>query len=118
MCCCGSTNVQNGFVEVGTKTTVDVEATAYDVFPGGDSTGCRTLGCMPSLAHDGISSDIESRWSCTNIIVPDDGQCAIRFTFGQPMDLKDVQVAFWRVEERTRWLQVTGRAERPLTLFC
>ena len=100
------------YVEVGTETTVTVAATAYDVFPGEDSgfTGCGTLGCLPSLTRDGISSHKESRWSCNNIIVPGDGQCEIKFTFGQPMNLKDVQVAFWRVEERTRWLQVTRRA--------
>lgn len=97
-----------GYVEVGTRTTVAVAATAYDVFPGGDSgyTGCGTLGCLAALARDGNSTDIESRWSCANILVPDDGRCEIRFTFGEPVDLKGVQVAFWRVEERTRWLEV------------
>ena len=101
----------SGYVEVGSLTTVNVSASAYDTNPGGDSgyTGCGTDGCLPSLAHDGNSTDIESRWSCSKAITDDEGQCEITFSFGEPMDLMDVQVAFWKVEERTRWLKVGGR---------
>eukprot|EP00904_Undaria_pinnatifida_P008296 jgi/Undpi1/4597/HiC_scaffold_18.g07951.m1 len=93
------------YVEVGTKTTVDAAATSYDGNPGVDfgNTGCGTDGCLPALAHDSDSSTLESRWSCS---IPDGGVCVVTFTFGDPVDLKNVQVAFYKGEERTRWLKI------------
>ncbi|CAB1096447.1 unnamed protein product [Ectocarpus sp. CCAP 1310/34] len=97
------------FVEAGSKTTVGVTATAYDDRPGesaGD-VGCGEMGCLPDLAHDGVGEeDTESRWSCAEEIVPDGGQCEISFTFDSPQDITDVQVAFWKGDERTRTLKV------------
>ena len=96
----------SGYVEVGTKTTVSVTATAYDERSGKDS-GCGDDGCLPALAHDGVGEeDIESRWSCSKNIVSGNGQCEIEFTFGNPQDIKDVEVAFWKGDERTRTLKV------------
>ncbi|CAN0231585.1 unnamed protein product [Scytosiphon promiscuus] len=97
------------FIEAGSKTTVGVTASAYDDRPGesaGD-VGCGVSGCLPDLAHDGLGEeDTESRWSCAKEIVPDGGQCEITFTFDSPQDITDVQVAFWKGEERTRTLKV------------
>ncbi|CAM9640288.1 unnamed protein product [Scytosiphon promiscuus] len=98
-----------GYVEIGTKTTVSVSATAYDERPGQDSgdNGCGDDGCLPALAHDGIGEDdIESRWSCSKQIVPGGGQCEIEFIFGSPQDIIDVEVVFWKGDERTRTLKV------------
>ncbi|CAN0073204.1 unnamed protein product, partial [Ectocarpus fasciculatus] len=65
-------------------------------------------GCLPDLAHDGVGEeDTESRWSCAKEIVPDGGQCEITFTFDSPQDITDVQVAFWKGDERTRTLKMT-----------
>ncbi|CAM9626768.1 unnamed protein product, partial [Hapterophycus canaliculatus] len=66
-------------------------------------------GCLPALAHDGIGEeDVESRWSCSKDIVSGGGQCEIEFTFGSPQDIMDVQVAFWKGDERTRTLKFNG----------
>lgn len=100
---------QQGYVEAGTKTTVSVTATAWDERSGPDSgdSGCGDSGCLPELAHDGIGEeDVESRWSCSKDIVPDGGQCEIEFAFGGPQDIVDVEVDFWKGDERTRTLKV------------
>lgn len=85
-------------------------ATAFDERPGeaGGEVGCGEDGCLPELAHDGVSdlSDVGSRWSCAEDIVPDGGQCEIEFAFGSPQDIMDVRVAFWKGDERTRSLKV------------
>lgn len=97
------------YVEVGTKTSVEVTATAYDERPGQESgdVGCGADGCLPDLAHDGIGEDdVESRWSCSKEIVPGGGQCEITFAFGTPQDIMDVEVAFWKGDERSRTLKV------------
>lgn len=101
-------NDNSDLVEAGTKTTVDVSASAYDARHGIDSddVGCGESGCLPALTRDGVSDDDESRWSCAKEIVPDGGQCEIEFTFGTPQDLLGVQVAFWKGDERTRTLKV------------
>ncbi|CAM9638011.1 unnamed protein product [Ectocarpus sp. 4 AP-2014] len=55
------------FMDVGSKTTVGVTASAYDDRPGesGGDVGCGEMGCLPDLAHDGVDAeDTESRWSC------------------------------------------------------
>ncbi|CAN0530784.1 unnamed protein product, partial [Ectocarpus sp. 12 AP-2014] len=98
-------------VEVGTKTEVGVSATAHDVRPGssGDDVGCGEvggLGCTATNTRDGIVSDIESRWSCTTSLVPDEGPCQIEFTFAEPQTIVDIQVAFWNDNERVSTLEV------------
>ena len=98
----------NGYVEVGTKTTVGVSANSHDTRPGetsGDNC-CMKDGCAPALTRDGISTDIESRWSCAQEIVPDGGLCEIEFMFESPQDVMDIQVAFGKGDERLRTLQV------------
>eukprot|EP00904_Undaria_pinnatifida_P003012 jgi/Undpi1/12711/HiC_scaffold_6.g02379.m1 len=103
----------NGYVLASTKTTVGVSANAYDVRPGQDSDdiGCNVDGCKPALSRDGISDDIESRWSCAQKIVPDGGLCEIEFTFSNPQDIKEVQVAFWKGDERSRTLEASINGE-------
>lgn len=61
---------------------------------------------MPALAYDGNSDDVESRWSCSEDIVPHGGQCEIEFKFDHPQDVADIQVDFWKGDERTRYLKV------------
>ncbi|CAM9253334.1 unnamed protein product, partial [Scytosiphon promiscuus] len=100
-----------GAVEAGEKTEVAVTATAFDVRPGASSgqVGCGEgggNGCEPLNSRDGISSEIESRWSCATKIVPDEGPCQIEYTFAEAQDIMDIQVAFWRGNERTRTLEV------------
>lgn len=105
----GGDSYDADYVEAGTKTTIDVTASAYDDRPGesGGDVGCGEDGCLPGLAHDGIGEeDLESRWSCAKDIVPDGGQCEIKFAFGSPQNIVDVQVAFWKGDERTRTLKV------------
>ena len=99
------------YVEAGTKTTVTASANAYDERPGADSdsNGCFMDGCEPSLTRDGITDDVESRWSCAAKIVPGELECAIDFIFEDPQDIKDVQVSFYKGDERSRSLQVRRR---------
>ena len=99
----------SGYVEAGTKTTVTTSANAYDTRPGEDSddVGCGEDGCAPALARDGISVDIESRWSCAQKIVPDGALCKIEFTFESPQDIVEVEVAFAYGELRSRSLEVS-----------
>ncbi|CAM9824138.1 unnamed protein product, partial [Ectocarpus fasciculatus] len=101
----------NGAVEVGTKTEVGVSATAHDVRPGshGGEVGCGEvggLGCTATNTRDGIYSEIESRWSCSTKLLDDEGPCQIEFTFAEPQAIEDIQVAFWKGNERTRTLLV------------
>ncbi|CAM9139502.1 unnamed protein product, partial [Ectocarpus sp. 12 AP-2014] len=103
-------------VEAGTKTEVGVSATAHDVRPGSSSgdVGCGEvggLGCTPTNTRDGIASDIESRWSCATSLVPDEGPCQIEFSFAEPQNIVDIQVAFWKGNERTRTLEVHVNGE-------
>ncbi|CAM9431050.1 unnamed protein product, partial [Hapterophycus canaliculatus] len=101
----------DGAVEVGDKTEVAVMATAYDVRPGASSgqVGCGEAGgngCEPLNSRDRISSEIESRWSCATKIVADEGPCQIEYKFAEPQDIVDIQVAFWKGNERIRTLEV------------
>ncbi|CAN0540732.1 unnamed protein product, partial [Ectocarpus sp. 8 AP-2014] len=103
-------------VEVGTKTKVGVSATAQDVRSGSnsDDVGCGEvggLGCTATNTRDGIFSDMESRWSCATILVPDEGPCQIEFTFAEPQNIVDIQVAFWKGNDRTRTLEVHVNGE-------
>ncbi|CAM9919789.1 unnamed protein product, partial [Ectocarpus sp. 6 AP-2014] len=98
-------------VEVGTKTDVSVSATAHDTRPGSSSgdAGCGEAGgngCTPANTRDGISNEAESRWSCASKIVPGGGPCQIEYVFGEPQDIEDIQVAFWKGDERVRTLEV------------
>ncbi|CAM9891772.1 unnamed protein product, partial [Pylaiella littoralis] len=101
----------DGAVEIGTKIEVRVSATAYDARPGvsNGESGCGDVGgdgCAPANSRDGISSDMESRWSCASYLVDGEGPCQIEYTFGEPQDIVDIQVAFWKENERTRTLEV------------
>ncbi|CAM9346075.1 unnamed protein product, partial [Ectocarpus sp. 12 AP-2014] len=108
-------------IEVGIKTEVGVSATAHDVRPGsgGDDIGCGEvggLGCAATNARDGIFSDIESRWSCATKLVPDEGPCQIEFSFAEPQNIVDIQVAFWKGNECTRTLKAA--LEANVHRFC
>ncbi|CAM9823118.1 unnamed protein product, partial [Ectocarpus sp. 4 AP-2014] len=88
-----------------------VTSTAFDERPGRSSgdVGCGEDGgdgCAPTNTRDGIYTDIESRWSCATRLVPDEGPCQIEFTFAEPQNIVEIQVAFWKGDERTRTLGV------------
>ncbi|CAM9816260.1 unnamed protein product [Ectocarpus sp. 12 AP-2014] len=102
-------------VEVGTKTEVSVSATAHNVRPGRSSSevGCGEAGgnCAAANARDGISTDIESRWSCASKLLGDEGPCQIEFSFAEPQNIVDIKVAFWKGNERVRTLEVYVNGE-------
>ena len=111
----------DGAVEVGTKTEVEVTSTAHDVRPGRSSTmnGCGIEGgdgCDGALTRDGVHDDIESRWSCAPKLVTGGGACQIVYTFAEPQDIVDIQVAFRKANERVRTLQV--RRFRTMVVWC
>lgn len=84
-----------------------MSASAFDTRPGEESgdVGCGEYGCTPALSRDGITGT-ESRWACAQKLVPDGGLCQIEFTFEDPQDIMDVQVAVWVGEESSRTLEV------------
>lgn len=98
----------NTLVDAGTKTTVGVSSNGYDTRPGADNggSGCLEDGCQAGLTRDGVSADVESRWSCSQGIVEGERLCKIDFTFEDPQDIVDVEVAFWKGDERDRTLEV------------
>lgn len=98
-------------------------ATAHDTRAGRSSedVGCGVEGeggCEPVLAHDGDSSEIESRWSCATKIVEGGAPCEIEFLFDEPQDIVDIEVAFWKGDQRTRTLEVSGGGETRDLAAC
>lgn len=103
----------DGAVEVGAKIEVVVSATAHDVRAGGSDfdVGCgepRGDGCAAENTIDGIVTDPESRWSCSPMLTDPSGPCQIVYTFTEPQDILDIQIAFWKGNERTRTVAVRG----------
>ena len=101
----------DGAVEVSTKTDVQVEATAHDVRPGGSETniGCGEVGgdgCVAENTLDGVITDAESRWSCSPMLTDPAAPCQIVYTFAEPQDIVDIQIAFWKENERIRTVAV------------
>ena len=96
---------------------MSVSANGYDMRPGGafGNNGCMDSGCQPGLTRDGDSEVDESRWSCTQGIVPDGDLCAITFSFDEPQDIEYIQVAFWKADERFRSLQVKAAVDNSGT---
>ena len=104
----------SGAVEVGTKTEVGVTASGHDDRPGGSAgmNGCGAEGgdgCEAALTRDGIVSEVESRWSCATKLVEGGGPCQIEFTFAEPQDIVDIEIAFWKGDERIRTMDVSER---------
>ena len=107
-CIDSSSSCVGGYVLAGTKTTIGVSANAFDTRPGGASgDSCGGDGCSPDRSIDGIIHDIASRWSCEHDFVSDGQPCQIEFVFDDPQDIMEVQVAFWKGEERSRTLEVS-----------
>ena len=109
-------------VEVGTKIQVGVTATAHDERAGrsyglvrcGEEGGD---GCAAALTCNGISDNIESRWSCATKLVEGGGPCQIEYTFAVPQDIVDIHVAFRKANERARTLEVSERVSGNTTGF-
>lgn len=110
-CADPAASCSGGLVDAGTFTTIVTTASAFDERPGaeGNDIGCGEDGCAPSLARDGDVSDAESRWSCAGKIVPEIGQCELYFSFESPQNIKTLEVAFWKSNQRERTLEVRGR---------
>lgn len=102
----------NEYVEASTITTVTVVANSYDIKIS-EEFGCMDAGCLPGLTRDGDVTDAESRWSCRQSDVPDEKLCAITFSFEEALDVRCVQVAFWKAGERSRTLEVSYSAAPP-----
>ena len=113
-----SVDCDEDLVEAGTKTTITVSANAYDTRPGADSSdvGCMRDGCKAELTRDGDSTDEESRWSCSPSLVTNKSQCSISFMFEEAQDIVDVEVAFWKADERSRTLEVCCGVGRDAAL--
>ncbi|CAM9504237.1 unnamed protein product [Ectocarpus fasciculatus] len=102
----------DGAVEVGTNTDVGVSATGSPVFGCGP---CELGECAPANTRDGIASESWSMWTCASIAVDAEGPCQIKYTFGEPQNIVDIQVAFWEGNKLTRTLEVYLNHERTHT---
>lgn len=88
--------------DASVKTTVSVNANAYDTHFSGNN-GCGDTGCLPGLTRD--SSTIpESRWSCSKKL--GEGNCYLEFEFDSPQDVISMNIAFYKGDERTRKIEV------------
>lgn len=104
-------------VEAGTKTSISTTANAFDERAGAASgmSGCQLNGCEPGLTRDGVTAaDAESRWSCAAKLVPGELPCAIDFVFEDPQDIVDVEIAFYKGDDRTRTVEVGWRNDSCL----
>lgn len=90
-------------VDAAERTTVTVEASAFDERTSG--SGCSPNGCTPGNTRDN-SLDANSRWSCSGNLVEGDGGCCIEYSFEEPQDIVDMNIAFHRGTRRTRTLNV------------
>lgn len=85
---------------------VSITATGYDVRVGNEG-GCDPLGCLPEYTRDGVTMDVESRWSCKeNVVLPGLDNCELKFSFDMPRDIIAVEVDFWKWDTRSRTLKV------------
>lgn len=90
-------------MEVGTRTTVTVDAVVYDWRTS--EPGCSPDGCTPESTRDG-SLDWESRWSCKVNIIEGNGGCRIYYHFEEPQDVTNVRIAFHKGDERVLPLNI------------
>lgn len=87
--------------DAGRFTTITTYANAWDTRATGN--GCSPSGCVPQNTRDGEILP-ESRWSCKEDL-PDDN-CELLFTFGEPVDVEQIRIAFYNGDERTRSLKI------------
>ncbi|CAM9103533.1 unnamed protein product [Laminaria digitata] len=106
------------YVDAGTRTTVGVSSNGYDARPS-HMGGCMDDGCAPGLTRDGITDQMESRWSCSQDLVPDGEYCEIEYTFDSPQHIADIQVAFPYEANSSRQLEVlvNGGVVRTFALY-
>ncbi|MEP0661197.1 MAG: hypothetical protein ABJC87_18315 [Roseobacter sp.] len=80
-----------------------VSASGYD--PRIPPSGCSPDGCIPENTRDhNLSSN--SRWSCKGDILDNDKGCWIKYSFDEPQDLEEIEIAFYKGDEDTRTLKV------------
>ncbi|MEP2260962.1 MAG: hypothetical protein ABJI00_06075 [Paracoccaceae bacterium] len=90
-------------VDAGRRTTVKVSASGYDTRTS--DPGCSPKGCIPKNTRDHNLSST-SRWSCKGDILDNDKGCWIKYSFKEPQDIKEIEIAFYKGDEGTRTLKV------------
>lgn len=95
--------VVSALVDAGERTTVTVEATGLDARTSG--SGCSPSGCIPENTRDN-NLEANSRWSCSGRLVDGNEDCCIEYSFDEPQDIVNLNIAFTRGTERTRLLNV------------
>ena len=98
------------FVDASERTTVAVNANAYDTRTSG--FGCAPYGCEAANTRDG---SLSSRWSCKEDMLEDEN-CEITYIFEQPQDIVRMLIAFYKGDERTRELKVKVNAFSRYTI--
>lgn len=90
-------------VEAGEVTTVITWANAYDekLLSTG---GCDPYGCTAELTRDSDLSP-SSRWSCKYAV--DNAPCVIWYEFGDALHVEQIEMGFYKGDERTRAFSVT-----------
>ena len=88
-------------MDAGVRTTVTVEANAYDERTSG--SGCSPDGCKPENTRD-RSRAVNSRWSCKGDL--EDENCKITYRFDEPQDIVKMRIAFHKGNENERDLKI------------
>lgn len=87
-------------------TAVDVvSASANSWDPRTAGNGCAPDACVASNAIDG-SVEYDSRWSCKSTNAPELEACELTVELSAPQDIKEIRVALWKGDERTRLINV------------
>lgn len=85
-----------------------MEAVAFDERTAG--SGCSPDGCTAENTRDD-SLDANSRWSCKGDLVKGGGRCCIEYSFVEPQDIVNMNIAFHKGTERTRALDVYNNGD-------
>lgn len=96
--------VRTALVDARERTTVTVDASAYDTRTKSDG-GCNPSGCSADKSRDQNTRN-NSRWSCSEALEND--QCTIMYQFDEPQDIVALDIQFYKGNERVRKLKVTG----------
>lgn len=89
-------------VDASERTDIDTSANAYDARVS-TIGGCDPGGCAPEFSRDSVIAP-ESRWSCKYDL--EGKPCNLWFRFKEPQDIVELQVAFYKGNERKRAFSV------------
>ncbi|CAM9933566.1 unnamed protein product [Pylaiella littoralis] len=103
--CAAAATVTAAVVEVGSLTTVTVEAPLYDTNLSA-AGGCDPAGCSGDKTRDGDTASVDSRWSCKPDLGTDGAPCSITFTLADSENIESLSIATYKGDTRTRTMEI------------